>query len=474
MESSPSNNPRLIAAIVASALFMASLDATIIATALPQMAVSFHAAPVDLSLGITIYILVMAAFLPMSTWTADRLGARNVFAGAIVGFAFASALCGLSHNLVEFVGARALQAFFAALMTPVGNLVLLRATAKKDLITVLTISTTPGLVAPVIGPAIGGFIVTFVAWPWVFFLNVPIAVVGVLCVLRFIPNLRGQESKPFDWPGFLLTGAALAGVIYGLDRITAPGRLGWEVWAALIVAGLGIGVLAVRHSLRAAHPLVSLWPLRLITFRTIALTGGALVRIPFRALGFILPLMFQVGLHMSAFQSGLLLLGYNGGDLLLKSVAGQVLRATGFRIALAAGAAVTAVAIAGWALFSTTTPFWVIFAVLALSGAARSVLFTGMVSLVFADVPHERIGDATVLSNLFNQTTGAVAIGMAVVVLNLSAIGRGAAAGQTSLADCRVALVVMALIGLCSLPWFLRLPRDAGAEVSGHQARATA
>lgn len=471
---SPPHNPRLIAAIVASALFMASLDATIIATALPQMARSFRASPVDLSLGITIYILVMAVFLPMSTWTADRLGARNVFAGAIVGFAFASALCGFSHNLGEFVGARALQALFATLMTPVGNLVLLRSTEKKDLITVLAISTTPGLVAPVIGPAVGGFIVTFVAWPWVFFLNVPIAAVGVLCVLRFIPNLRGQKSRPFDWPGFLLTGASLAAVIYGLDRITAPGGLGWRASAALIAAGLGVGVLAVRHSRRAAHPLVSLWPLGLVTFRTIALTGGNLVRIPFRALGFILPLLFQVGLHMSAFQSGLLLLGYNGGDLLLKSVAGRVLRATGFRAALVLGAAITALATAGWTLFSTATPFWAIFGVLTLSGAARSVLFTGMVSLVFADVPHERIGDATVLSNLFNQTTGAVAIGLSVVVLNLSALARGASVGQTSLADCRVALVVMALIGLASLPWFLRLPRDAGAEVSGHQARATA
>ena len=158
---------------------MGSLDQTVIATALPQMARAFHRPPVDLSLAMTIYILVMAAFLPVSTWVADRLGARKVFAGAIVAFAAASALCGFSRNFPEFVAARVLQAVAAALMAPVGNLVLFRSTEKKDLIAAVAISTTPGLVAPVIGPAIGGFIVTFLEWPWIFYLNTPTAAIGM-------------------------------------------------------------------------------------------------------------------------------------------------------------------------------------------------------------------------------------------------------------------------------------------------------
>ena len=322
--------PRLTALIVASATFMASLDATVITTALPQMARAFHLPPVDMSLGVTIYILVMAAFLPVSTWVADRLGARKVFAGAIVGFAAASALCGFSHTLPEFIGARILQALAATLMTPVGNLVLLRSTAKKDLVSAIAISTTPGLVAPVIGPAIGGFIVTFTSWPWIFYLNIPIAIVGVVLALRYIPNLKGEAPRPFDWKGFAVTGAALGTFIYGLDRISAEG-VDWRWPAALIVVGLGLGFVAIRHSRRARHPLLSLEPLRIATFRTSSLTGGMLVRIPFRALGFTLPLLFQVALGMSAFQSGLLILGYNGGDLLLKSIANQTLRRFGFR-----------------------------------------------------------------------------------------------------------------------------------------------
>ncbi len=466
----PAYAPRLTALIVASATFMASLDATVIATSLPQMAHSFHLPPVDLSLGITVYILVMAAFLPLSTWVADRLGARSVFAAAIASFAVASVLCALSRNLPEFVGARVLQALAATFMAPVGNLVLLRSTRKEDLVRAIAISTTPALVAPVIGPAIGGFIVTFMTWPWIFLLNTPIAAAGLVLALRYIPDLRAEARRPFDWMGFVSTGIALASVIYGLDRISAAGA-NRPLAAGLIVFGLGTGVFAIRHSLRARHPLISLAPLKIRTFATSALTGGTLVRTPFRALGFILPLLFQVGLGMSAFQSGILLLGYNGGDLLLKSIANQTLRRFGFRRSLAVTTVLVGAATATWTLFSPSTPFWAIFAVLAASGMARSVLMTALVSLTFADVTHEDVGAAAVLSNVLNQTTGALAIALAAIILNLNAAARGAADGRVSLSDCRIALAVMAAIGLCALPSFLRLPPDAGATVSGHRIR---
>ena len=462
--------PRLIAVIVAAAMFMGSLDQTVIATALPQMARAFHRPPVDLSLAMTIYILVMAAFLPVSTWVADRLGARKVFAGAIAGFAAASALCGISQNLPEFIAARVLQALAATLMAPVGNLVLFRSTEKKDLVAAVAISTTPGLVAPVIGPAIGGFIVTFLQWPWIFYLNIPIAMAGVALALRYIPDLKAAERRPFDWIGFGLTGTALGAFIYGLDRISAPGS-GWGWPAASIVLGLGLGVLAIRHSRRATHPLLSLEPLKIATFRASSLTGGMLIRIPFRALGFTLPLMFQVALGMSAFQSGLLVLGYNGGDLLLKSIANQALRRMGFRGALTITATLSALATLSWIAFGPSTPFWAIFLVLVLSGMARSILMTAMVSMTFADVPHKEIGAATVLSNVLSQTTGAVAIGLAALILNLSSAARGAA-GHVGLADCRLVLAIMSLVGLLSVLSFRRLPHDAGAEVSGHRPSA--
>lgn len=466
----PTYSPRLTASIVAAALFMGSLDSTIIATALPQMSRAFYVPPVDMSLGITIYILVMAACLPVSTWVADRLGARNVFAAAIAAFALASALCGFSHSLPQFVAARVLQAMAAALMAPVGNLVLFRTTEKKDLIGVVAISTTPGLIAPVIGPAIGGFIVTFLAWPWIFFLNLPIAAVGMALALRFIPNLKAGERRPFDWRGFVLTGASLAALMYGLDRISAS-NADRPLPAALIVLGVGLGVLAIRHSRRAAHPLISLNALKYKTFAAATLLGGTLVRIPLRSLGFILPLMFQVGMGMSAFKSGLLLLGYNGGDLLLKSVASRILRRTGFRSALVISAALTALCTATWMLFVHATPFWLIFGVLLFSGAARSVMFTAMSAMTYADVPRDEIGGATVLANVSNQVTGGVAIAMGAIILNISASLRGHGGGGLSLADCRIALAVLAACGLASIISWLRLPKDAGAAVSGASSR---
>ncbi len=456
---------RLIAIIISAALFMASLDSTITTTALPQMAHAFGLPPVDLSLGVTVYILVMAAFLPISVWVADRLGARRVFAGAIIGFALTSVLCGFSRNLPEFVAARALQALTATLMGPVGNLVLLRATPKKDLVAAIAISTTPALVAPVIGPAIGGFIVTFFDWPWIFYLNVPIAAVGVALALRYIPDVREERRRPFDWLGFVLSGSALAALIVGLDRISSPGA-DWRASAILALAGAGLGVLAIRRNVSTPHPLIPLKALSIITFRVSSLTGGALVRLPFRAAGFVLPLLYQVGLGLTAFQSGILVLGYNGGDLMMKSVANQVLRWTGFRRALAVSAALTAASILSWLVFRPGTPFWLIFGVMVLGGMARSVLMTGLVSMTFADVPYEEIGGATVLSNIVNQTTGALAMTLAAIIMNLAARRHG---GRLELADCRLALIAMAAVNLAAVPSFLRLPANAGAEVSGHR-----
>jgi MFS family permease len=432
------------------------------------MARTFGLHPVELSLGITVYLLVMAAFLPVSTWIADRLGARRVFAGAIVVFALASALCGFSRNFTEFIGARALQALAATLMSPVGNLVLLRVTAKKDLIAAVAISTTPGLIAPVIGPALGGFIVTFLDWRWIFFLNIPIAALGVAAVLRFIPDLRAEARRAFDWPGFALSGSGLSLVLWGLDRISSP-KSGVWLPAAMVVLGLLLCALSIRHSLKAPHPLISFEALKIQTFRVSTLTGGTFVRLPFRAAGFVLPMLFQVGLGISAFRSGLLVLAFNGGDLLLKSVANQVLRRAGFRHALAVSIPLTAVAILSWMLFRPSTPFWLIFSAMMLSGAARSVLMTAMVSLTFADVPYEEIGGATVLSNVAAQATGGLAMALSAIVMNLGAARHG---GRLSLGDCQLAVVMIAALNLLALPAFLGLPRDAGAEVSGHRVVA--
>ena len=467
----PSLNPHLIAVIVASANFMGGLDATVVLTALPQMAKSFGVQPVDLSIGVIVYLMIQAVLLPISSWIADRLGPRNVLATAILGFTAASVLCAFSHSLWEFVGARVLQASFATLMVPVGRLVLLRATDRQNLISVINIQTIPSLTAPMIGPALGGFIVTFVAWPWIFLLNIPIGLIGAAAVMAYIPNLPVAERRPFDFTGFWLSGGAVGCLIWGADRLGARDA-DWRLAGGLILAGLALGVWAVAHMRRAAHPIVPLEALRIRAFTVTTLTGGFLMRIAIRAIGFILPLMFQVGLGMSAFVSGLLVLGLNGGDLILKTVATRGLRLFGFWWVMVVGAVATAAAVGAAAFFTAMTPLWIMFATVFAMGMFRSLLFTGMVTLSFAETPEEDMSGAIVISNMAQQTTGALGVSLSALLMNLTATARGGPQTPLGLIDCRIAMAAAAVVSLASVAWFWGLPRDVGSEVRGHAAHA--
>ena len=455
-----------MALIVASANFMGGLDSTVVITALPQMARSFGIHPVELSIGVTAYLMVQAVLLPVSSWIADRLGARNVLAAAILGFTGASVLCAVCHSLWPFVGARVLQASFATLMVPVGRLVLLRATSREDLVSVINIQTIPGLFAPMIGPAVGGFIVTFVDWPWIFLLNVPIGLIGAAAVMAYIPNAPPEEQRPFDWTGFWLSGAAIAGLVWGLEQVGAVGS-DWRVAAVLVAGGLGLVVLAVRHMRRHSHPIVPLDALGIPAFVATTLTGGFLMRMSMRAVGFILPLLFQVGLGMSAFLSGLLVVGLNGGDLLLKTVVTRGLRIIGFWRVLVVGSLATTAALGSLVAFNAMTPLWLIFAAIFVVGMVRSFLFTGMLSLAFAETHERHMSGAVTLANMSQQLTGALGVSLSAVVMNFSAAARAGPGAPLALVDCRIALGAAALASLVAVVSFWRLPRDVGAEAAG-------
>ncbi len=448
-------------------MFMAGLDASVIVVAMPDMARTFAVRPVDLNIGITIYILAQAVLLPSSNWVADRFGARRVFALAVAGFTCASILCALSHTLAEFIVARVLQGAAAALMTPIARIVLLKSTEKEDLITVMTISTVPMLVAPTVGPAVGGFITTYFSWPWIFLLNVPVGAAGVPLILRFIPPLKADERRPFDVTGFALLAVASSGILSGLDLMSTTGG-SWLAGLALTAAGLAFAVIAVRHLARHAHPVLSLRAAHIHTFAATTLNGGALVRMPVRALPFVLPLLFEVVLGYSAVYSGLLLLAMNGGDLLLKSVTTRTIRRFGFRPVLIVSTALMLVAIVACIAVCSVASYWVCFAILGSAGMARSLLFTGTSTLAFADVPHEELGSATVLWNLVLQTTNAFSVSLAAILMNLTSLAQGEPIGHVTLRNCQVALGAMVLMGALSLFSFARLPRHAGAAVSGH------
>jgi EmrB/QacA subfamily drug resistance transporter len=461
----PAAVPRTVALIVAVTMFMGILEGTVIATALPHMAGDFGVRPVEMSIGISVYLITSAIFLPTSSWFAERFGTRRVMTCSIVGFAMASLLCGASTSLAGFVAARAVQALCSSLMVPVGNLVLLRVTPKRDLVSIMAISTTPALIAPVIGPPLGGFITSFFGWRWIFYLNLPIAVIGAVLTLRYIPDLRALPKR-FDVKGFALTACALTATLYGLERLAAQ-PMQWELPLLLLMIGGGAGVMALAHARRGHAPLVSVAPLRHPTFASIAIGAGFFARLPFMAQAFILPLFFQVGFGLSAFQTGLLLLAQNAGDLALKPIAGKVLRWMGFRTALTSGSAMMMLSLAGCALLTPDVPFAFLFAALFATGMCRSVLFTAMMALTFADVADEELGVATVLNSLATAVTAALGVSLAALALNLSRMAGAEMMGD--LADFRIAMLSLLALGALSIPLFARLPGDAGAEVSGQK-----
>src|SRR5580704_10795861 len=352
MPSLPSKST-LIALLVAGAFFMENLDGTVIATALPQMGVSFHRNPVDLNMGMTAYMLMLAVFIPISGWVADRVGARTVFASAIVVFTLSSIFCGVSQGLWSFTAARIVQGIGGAMMVPVGRLVVLRTTEKHNLIDAITFITWPGLIAPVVGPPVGGFITTYASWHWIFFLNVPLGIIGMALSSRIIPNLKEDHVKPFDWIGFVLSASACVSFVYGMELVGRESAH-WKPTAAYLIAGCILGALSVRHFLRAPAPLLSLTLLKIKTF-AISLQGGSLFRLAISVSPFLLPLMFQVGFGLNAFQSGLLMLGLFTGNLLMKSVVTPILRRFGFRTVLTTNGILNAILMAGCALMFPQT-----------------------------------------------------------------------------------------------------------------------
>ena len=466
---SAASHSLLVAIIVSSALFMQLLDGTVIATALPQMAVSFGTSPIDLSIGITAYILTVAVFIPVSGWVADRLGTRTVFGGAIAVFTLGSILCGLSTGLWPFTLARIVQGVGGAMMVPVGQLVVLRNAEKGELVRAMNFVTVPGLVAPVIGPPVGGFITTYASWHWIFFLNVPIGLLGIALVSLFIGNHRGATRKPLDLRGFALTSVALVALIYGLERI-GQGEGDWPPTAGLLVLGAVVAALALRHARRHPHPLPDLAPL---AYRTYAITigSGALFRLMIGATPFLLPLLLQVGFGMTAFASGVLILAHSGGDLAMKAMTRRTYRRFGFRRVLVWNGVAVAAAMAAYALLSPGSALPVILAVLLVSGALRSLQFTGLNTLGYAEIPPAGMSAATTLSSMVQQISIGTGVALGAILLQVAMVLRGAPDAALSVADFRFAFIAVALLGLVSGLFFLTLKPGDGGEVSGHRAR---
>ena len=463
MTDAAARSVRLLTLVVASALFMENLDSTVIATSLAAIAVDLFVDPITLKLAFTAYYVALAIFIPVSGWCADRFGARHVFRAAITVFTLASIGCAMAWNLESLVAARFCQGVGGAMMVPVGRLILLRSVPKRELVSAMAWLTVPALFAPLIGPPLGGFITTYYHWRGIFWLNVPIGLVGLALATRLVPNIRDAVARPLDVIGFVLTGLGLSLTIFGstlAGRSLADAPLAWS----MIAIGLLLVGLYVLHCRRTPHPLIDLSLLKIPTFR-IALLGGFLFRVGIGAVPFLLPLMLQIGFGMTPFRSGMLTFAAAIGALAMKLSATPILRRFGFRRVLLVNAVISSVLLGATGLFTAATPAAVIMTVLAVAGFFRSLQFTSLNTLAFADVDQQAMSRATSFSAVVQQLSLSGGVALAALLLELFSVGRE---GELVANDFRWSFLVIGLIALVSTLAYLRLDRWAGAEVSGH------
>lgn len=458
------NLNRIVPLVLAVALFMEHLDSTVIATSLPAIASDIGTSPVALKLALTAYLVSVAIFIPVSAWMADRFGARRVFCAAIGVFVVGSIACALANSLAGFVGARFLQGMGGAMMTPVARLLLVRATARSELVGAMAWLTVPALVGPLLGPPLGGFITTYFSWHWIFLINVPIGLAGIVAAIFLLPEFGDAEATPIDFRGFVLSGLAAAGIVFGLSVVSLP-ALPPVVGVVTLAIGAICTMLYVRHARRAERPILDLGLFSQPTFRA-AITGGSVFRIGAGATPFLLPLMFQLGFGMTPFQSGMLTFAGAFGAIGMKFFAQGTLRRGGFRTVLVLAAVGGAFLIGLCGLFSSGTPAWAIIAVLVAGGFLRSLFFTSVNALVFADLSDAEASQATAIAAVTQQVSIALGVAFAGAILEVVTFFND---GMLDSGAFSIALYMVAsAAALAALP-FLALHPAAGSTVSGHR-----
>ncbi len=457
----------LLPLIVACALFMENLDSTVIATALPAIAKDFGASPIHLKLALTSYLLSLAVFIPASGWLADRYGARIIFQTAIVTFTVGSVFCGLSNSMSEMIFARIVQGMGGAMMVPVGRLVILRSVPKHELVGSLAWLTMPALLGPVFGPPLGGFITTYFTWRWIFWINIPVGLLGLLLATLFVPDIFGERRVKFDYRGFVLTAVGLAAFVtgstsLGLDLMPTP-----VVWA-LLFFGAALLVLYLFHSRRIDYPILDLSLFRIPTFRY-SIAGATLFRVGVGATPFLLPLLLQVGFGMTPFQSGMVTFASAFGALCMKLLAPPLLRRYGFRNILLVNSFLGAAFVAAPALFTPTTPVAVMFALILAAGFFRSLQFTSVSALSFADVPQEKMSRATTMTSVFQQVALSLGVSIGAMVVEFTIHARGTELDANAFWP---AFTIVAVLAMTSVIPLSRLQPNAGDEVSGRRPLA--
>jgi EmrB/QacA subfamily drug resistance transporter len=459
-------NLRIVPWIVAVAFFMEGLDGTVITTALPAMAHDLGTSAVILSSGISAYLVSLAVFIPLGGWIADRYGESTAFRIALLTFTAASVACAFAGTPDAFIAARIVQGAGGAMMVPVGRLIILRSFEKSQFVQAMSMVTTPALVGPLLGPLLGGFLTTYFNWRWIFWINVPMGIAGIVLATLWIRNTRSAAPTRFDVLGFVLTAGSVSFGMTGIELLTRNDVPRAAV-AALLIAGAATGAVAVRHALRTSAPLLDLRLFRISTFR--ASNGlGIVFRAMVMATPFLLPLLFQVGFGLTAFVSGLLTFVAAIGAISMKRAAPFILKRYGFRRVLAVNGTICGVATLSFAFTDGSALALIVLAVLAF-GFTRSLQLASLNALQFSNVTAAQHGPAASLSSTLQQIASAVGVAAAAVTLHALAQMHASQHGAFDLHDIRITFLCVGVTTILSALYFFSLHREAGAEFSGYR-----
>lgn len=451
----PATFQRKVPMIIGCALFMELLDATAVLTALPQLATDFGESSLRMNLVVTLYLLAVAMFIPLSGWLAERLGPRRVFIASIALFVASSLACALSASLWQLALARFCQGLAGALMVPVGQVILLRWSSKDDLLKAMAYLTMPALLGPVFGPLLGGLLVTWLSWHWIFLLNLPIGLLGIALVLRHVPDYPRQRKRPLDLRGFLLGSPALACLVLAFESL-GQGSLRWEWSCLLLLVGACCAWAYARHARRTPAPLLDLSLLRIPSF-AVVLWGGTLFRLGSASLAFLLVLLFQLGYGMTALEAGLLTFAGGAGALLIKFIAVPLARRFGARDLLVWNSMLGALSIALCALFEKDSAPALVMLLLFVGGLSRSLQMTAIGALTYADVPPQRAASAATLAATSVQLGLSLAVCLAAMLLGVIQGLRGH--GQPQAGDIQLTLLLVSALCLAAGLVFRRLDR---------------
>mgnify|MGYP001258172131 CR=1 FL=1 len=465
MESKPVPK-RLLPWLVAIAFLMQSLDTTVLNTAVPSIAGALHVSQLEMKSVLASYALSLAVFIPASGWMADKFGTRRVFTAAIALFTLGSALCGLSQNVPMLVAFRVLQGIGGAMMVPVGRLVLIRSFPKDELVRTMSFVAIPSMVGPLIGPTLGGFIVSVTSWDYIFYLNVPIGLAGLVLVWRYLPDYRGKDVPPLDWLGLVYFGTGISLLSWVLEVFGSHRESAFTIAAAAATSLTLLGLYG-WHARKLAHPLLDVTLLRIRTF-SVSTVGGFVTRLGVGGAPFLLPLLYQTGLGFSPVKSGLLMMPQALGAMAAKFVIQRELSMTGYRALLIGNTVLLGVLLVLFGTIGVKTPIWLICAQAVVYGVLMSTQFTAMNTLTYADVPDGQSSNASAFAGTFQQLSTSFGIAAAGLVTS-TFVSTTVSARSEMLSSVHHGFWFLGGMTILSASVFLFLKPGDGDNVSGHR-----